>query len=161
MTNVFFQKKIEHKQSPKIMKKMTHKKINRRVSFIRYWTTSLVAQNRDTGGFSVSTLPLPTQACQAPFPGLHFMAALNCNHFSYSRFPIWVSLYSCFYCMLSNKGLSFLKEVCYVPFNSCMCVYCICWVAWECVNWKWSKLSVGLFWPPSHCFSNIDILLPP
>lgn len=84
--------------------------------------TSLVAETRDTGSFSVSTLPLPTQVCQAPFPWLHFTAALNCNHFSYSRFPIWVSLYSCFYCILSNKGLSFLKEVCYAPFNSCMCV---------------------------------------
>ena len=105
--------------------------------------TSLVAKTRDTGSFSVPILPLPTQVFQAPFPWLHFMVALNCNRFSYSRFPIWVSLYSCFYCILSNKGLSFWKEVCYAPFNSCMCVYCICWVVWECINWKWSKLSVG------------------
>lgn len=50
--------------------------------------TSLVAKTRDTGSFSVPILPLPTQVCQAPFPWLHFMVALNCNCFSYSRFPI-------------------------------------------------------------------------
>lgn len=78
--------------------------------------------------------------------------ALDCNNFPYSRFPMWVSLYSCFYCILSNKGLSFLKEVCYAPFNSWMCIYCICWVVWECINWKWSKLSVG------HIFPSLPLL---
>ena len=115
--------------------------------------TSLVAETRDTGSFSVPTLPLPTQVYQAPFPWLLFTE--KCSRLQ--QLPLlqipYVSLSLFLFLLHSFKQrVIIFKRSFYAPFNSWMCIYCICWVVWECINWKWSKLSVG------HIFPSLPLL---